>query len=196
MARISRDDVRFLVLEGLMVLFGVLAALFVDGWREDAQVARAVEAAMVRLDAEVEQNLAELDDLREVVEHRLSLLRGVKAELDGTTSLADHVATFEGFRTPDLNSAAWERSSRDFLANHMPDEYLHDAFVLYEWNEQFDALDAEINRLVYSELFFVPERASVALAISERIMAQQLTWARQVIPRYEAFLERYAKGPG
>lgn len=46
---ITRADVRYLVLEGLVVLFGVLIALLVDGWREELGRRDAADAAFQRI---------------------------------------------------------------------------------------------------------------------------------------------------
>lgn len=69
-------------------------------------------------------------------------------------------------------------------------DLLAEAFYLYEWNRQFDQIDREINRFVYSEVFYLPERLDTAIAISERIKEQLLAWASVAIPQFEAFLAR------
>jgi hypothetical protein len=52
-------------------------------------------------------------------------------------------------------------------------------------------LNGKVSDLVFSELFFSPERVGVASAIAERIMQQQMSWARQLLPRYDEFLAAY-----
>lgn len=182
-----RQDVRYLALEGLVVLFGVLFALLVDRVREERVQQDAADAAVQRLVVEVTQNLGELRDLKSVVQSRLSRLQALKGVAQ-PGGLSELLSQFEGFRTPDLSEGAWNRLSSSGAASSVDPDILMQAFYLYEWNRQFDQLDDEISRLVYSELFYSPERRSTALAISERIMGQELAWADEAIPHFEQFL--------
>lgn len=188
---LRREDLRFLTLETVMVVIGVLAALFLDRVREDAENAGAVAAARIRLVVEVEHNRGELRELAEVVSGRLDLLLGQRAAVRPGTSLAGLVGEFGGFRTAEFSDAAWDRLSRSRLGEMADPDLLRDAFYLYEWNAQFEDLNGKISDLVFSELFFSPERFGVASAIAERIMRQQMSWARQLLPRYDEFLAAY-----
>jgi len=162
----------------------------VDGARDSANQRRAAEAAQERVYREVRQNLVELQDLTEVVTERLERLRGLRDEEPEGLPLAELVGRFVGYRTPELSSAAWERLSGSQLADWIDAEVLEAAFFLYERIEAFDALDREINRLVFGELYFDPSSTTTAIAVSERIMQQQLVWAAELIPRHERFLSR------
>lgn len=178
-----------MALEGFVVLFGVLAALLVDRVREDVVQHRAARAAVDRLFEEVAQNLGEMRGLQHVASERLDSLRALR-DAPPDLGLSDLIGRFYGFRTPDLSEAAWERLSTSQLADSVDPELLSAAFYLYEWNHQFDRLDDQINRLVYSEIYYLPERRPTAIDVSERIMEQQLSWAAQAIPMFEAFLAR------
>ena len=186
--RSTKKGWRYLGLETLIVLFGVLAALFVDGARERASLREAAEAAEERVYREVRQNLEELQDLAEVVAARLEQLQALGAEDPLGVPLAEMAGRFGGYRTPELNSAAWERLSGSPLADLVDAGVLEAAFYLYERVEAFDSLDREINRLVFSELYFDPSSVAMAIAISERIMEQQLAWAADLIPLHQQFL--------
>lgn len=184
----SKEKIGHLALEGIVVLFGVLAALLVDGARERANERRAAEAAEERLFREVRQNLAELRDVTEVVSYRLERLRELRDENPQGVPLAALVGRFAGYRTPELSSASWERLSGSQFTDWIDEDVLEGAFYLYERIEAFDSLDREISRLAFGELFFDPSSTSIAIAISERIMEQQLVWAADLIPRHEQFL--------
>jgi hypothetical protein len=188
---IRRGDVRYLLLEGLVVLFGVLIALVVDGVRERAIQHAAADAAVARVILEVQQNLSEFQDLEVVVEERLSRLRALGSSPTASAGLSDLVDRFGGYRSPDLSEAAWLRLSGSDLADVVDQTFLTDAFHLYEWNRQYDQLDGEITGLVYSELFYLPSRTSIAIRMSGKLMEQQLSWAAQLIPEYQMFLERF-----
>lgn len=186
---IGRRDFRYLALEAVVVLFSIIAALFVDSARSEAARRASAVVGVERLMLEVEQNLHELRAMRDEVETRLGQLRAVRDD-PPAAGLAELIDRFQGYRTPDLAEAAWERLSGGDLAGEVDPDLLAEAFRLYEWNRQFDQLDQEISRFVYSETFYLPERLDTALAISERIKEQLLSWAAAAIPQFEAFLER------
>ena len=188
MGAIDRRDIRFLALESLMVLLGVLVALFVDEWRQASAADAEAEAAVLRLAEEVRQNLRELNELDSVAAYRLGLLDDLEPELDGSQSLASMVGRFGGYRSPDLARSAWERISTGQVADRLPAAFREDAFRLYALHRYFDRLDEHVDRLVFSEAFHEPSRAPIALAISRRIMAQQRVWAQEFVPKHEAFL--------
>lgn len=191
---ISRGDLRYLALEGLVVLFGVLAALVVDGWREEASRRSAAEQAVQRVVEEARLNLQELEDLFETVTERLEQLRSLEAEAPAGVPLSELMGRFTGYRTPDLREAAWERLFGSDLATLVDQDLINKAFYLYEWGSQFDGLTQEIYRLTYSEIFYVPEGRTTAILISKRIMQQQLSWAGDLIPLYQEFLSSARNG--
>ncbi len=187
---IGRKDFRYLTLESVVVLFSIVAALFVDSAREDAARREAADASVERLMLEVEQNLQELREVRDDVATRLEQIRVLRDHPPNDVGLAGLIDRFQGYRTPDLSEAAWEHISRGDLAGIVDADLLAEAFYLYEWNRQFDQIDREISRFVYSEVFYLPERLDTAIAISERIKEQLLAWASVAIPQFEAFLAR------
>lgn len=187
---IGRKDFRYLALESVVVLFSIVAALFVDSAREDAARRESADASVERLMLEVGQNLEELREVRDDVATRLEQIRALRDHPPNDVGLAGLIDRFQGYRTPDLSEAAWERVSRTELAGVVDPDLLAEAFYLYEWNRQFDQIDREISRFVYSEVFYLPERLDTAIAISERIKEQLLAWASVAIPQFEAFLAR------
>ncbi len=186
---VGRRDFKYLALEAVVVLFSIAAALFVDSAREEASRREAARADVERLTLEIERNLQELREMRDDVTTRLEQIRALRDNAPVDVGLANLINRFQGYRTPDLGEAAWERLSTSDLAGVVDPGLLADAFRLYEWNRQFDQIDQEISRFVYSEVFYVPERLDTALAISERIKEQLLAWAAVAIPQFEAFLE-------
>lgn len=137
---------------------------------------------------EVRGNLAELRDVDSVASRRLDSLAALRSDPSTQGSLAGLVDRFGGYRVPDLNKAAWERLSRSALADRLPADYVVAAFRLYSSHEYFDELNDQVNRLVFSELYHDPGRREMAAAISQRIMAQQVQWARESVALHEAFL--------
>lgn len=184
----NKRDRKYLTIEGVVVLFGVLIALVVDHARQQWLEDREAQIALSRVYLELDHNLTQLEDLQTVGTDRLARLRELRSIEGSEHSLADLMSRFSGYRTPDLNEAAWNRLVQSRLADSIDPQLLEQAFQIYEANQLFDGLDWEINRLVYSELFHSADKRPVAIAISERIMAQQLTWVAEQIPRYAEFL--------
>ncbi len=191
MMQVRRTDVRLIVLETGMVLVGVLAALFVDGWRESRRLDEEARGATNRLLDEVRVNLRELESLDSVVTERSARLRALEPELDGTTPLGALTARFGGYRSPDLSEGAWQRVSLGAVAEHVPPDMLEEAFELYALHRYFLGLDEQIGRLVYGEMNLDPARVRYAWAVALAIMEQQASWAREFIPHYRDFLSRW-----
>lgn len=193
MSTLRREDLRFLALEGLIVLFGVLAALMVENWREARETDRAVEAAMETLNAEVARNRDELVNVDSIVRNRRDRLLRIESEVDGSTPFSAYDGRFGGYSLAELDRSAWERASSTALATQMPAEYLRDAFVLYGRNEVLEQMSSRVFDLVFSETFHSPASARAAYGISLEIMNNQLAVLADLIERHEAFLERYAE---
>ncbi len=193
MKEIRRGDLKYLALEAVVVLFGVLAALLVDGVRAEAGRQEAAEEAVQRVFTEVAQNLDELLGLRDDVAGRLERLRAVGSDAPADVALVALTSRFGGYASLDLSEGAWERLSRSDLADSVDPELLEEAFYIYERHQWFEALTLEMYSLVFGEMFYLPERRSTAIAISEGIMEQQIRWANDLVPRYENFLSRAAR---
>lgn len=174
-----------------MVLFGVLAALLVDEWRQERELRAEAGAAMGSVVAEVRENLEELRGLDSVVTVRMGLLDGLEPRLDGTTPLASLAGRFQGYRTPELSDNAWRRLTVGRAADHVPGAFLQDGFAVYTFNAKFSDLEDETTRLVFGELNFDPGRVRTAWSIAREIMSQQVAWAEVSIERYQAFLDRW-----
>lgn len=186
-----RGELRRLLVDTLVVLIGVLAALVLNNIREDMLAERAARVATERLVQEVANNTEELRDAREVVQRRLSKLGKLQGDIPPGKSLKELVLQFNGFWSVNLNASSWEYLSRGALADSVDPQLLQDAIVLYKTNGSFDRLNDQIQSFVYSEAFVSPDKASAALEISETIMLQQLNWVDWLLPQYESFLERY-----
>ncbi|MGL6160097.1 hypothetical protein [Microbulbifer sp.] len=189
---IRQGDWRRLLVDTLVVLIGVLAALVLNNIREDVVAERAAREATARLVREVEQNAEDLRSVREKIERRLSALREMREQLPADKSLKDLIEHFRGYLAVELNASSWEYLSRSALANSVDPELLQEAFDLYSFNTQFDGLNGQIQDIVYSELFVSPDKTAAAIDISETIMGQQLRWMEEALLKYEKFLDRYS----
>lgn len=179
-----------------MVLFGVLAALLVDEWRQVWQARAESQVAMERVVAEVRANLTELLALDSVVTVRIGLMEALEPELDGSVALDALASRFHGYRVPDLSHQAWQRLTTGRIADQVPGDFLQDGFGIYSFNARFTRLESEMTDLVFSEANFDPRRVRIGWLTAHEIMIQQVAWAHASLPRYEAFLERWGDGPG
>ncbi|AMX01630.1 hypothetical protein [Microbulbifer thermotolerans] len=191
-----RADVRRLLLDTLVVLIGVLAALLVNNIREEMVAKQAAREATDRLLQEMALNAEELRSFREMVDVRLSALLDLRQELPADKSLRELIGRFHGYRILDLDDSSWEYLSHNALASSVDPELLHEAFALYSVNAQFEELNGRIHDIVYSELFVSPDKVLMAIDISEAVMRQQLRWADELLPKYERFLDRYSGEEG
>lgn len=187
-----RGEWRRLLVDTLVVLIGVLAALVLNNVREDIAAERAARGATSRLIQEVTDNAEALRDTREVTQRRLSALQELREQLPADKSLKDLVDRFHGYWVVELNASSWEYLSRSALADSVDPNLLQEAFALYKANRRFDQLNGQIQDFVYSEAFVSPDRTVTAVHISEAIMWQQLRWSEELLPEYEKFLERYS----
>lgn len=201
--KLPRDSLRFLLLEGVIVVLSVLLALFLEDWRQQRDLDARAEVAVEQITAEIRLNRAEIRELAEIVATRRTRLETVLASrIDGETPFADLVSELGGYRTPDLSRATWDRVNVSDFADRIPEDLRTDAFFAYAWAGQFDALTEKITDLVYSPLFFDPDQARVAGLISGRIMEQQLIWAgpwrsctMSSSPNTGADPDRWPRGP-
>lgn len=187
-----RGEGRRLLVDTLVVLIGVLAALVLNNVREDMLAQQAARGATERLIQEVATNAEELRNAREVVQRRLSLLRELQGDVPPGESLKDLVLQFGGFWSVSLEASSWEYLSRSALADAVDPQLLQEAFALYKTNGSFDRLNDQMGEFVYSEAFVSPDKTGVAIEISETIMLQQLNWVDWLMPQYEKFLARFA----
>ena len=187
--RIAPDTWFALGLEFFAIVIGVLFALAVDEWRDERQVRHLNAIAVERLNEEIRRNHAEITASVNIIEERYGRLAAMRIGTD--LPFDERVAQFSGFNFPDLKDSVWQRVSDDRLANRIESSYIDGAAELYNQNELLERLGLEISRLMVSEVYHDPARAPLALAISKRIMLQQIQWSREALARYEDFMQRH-----
>lgn len=189
-----RGERRRLLVDTLVVLVGVLAALFLNNIRENAVTDRAARAATERLMEEVARNAESLRATRTEVGWRMSRLEELKEQVPADKSLRDLALHFSGFWTVDLSTSAWDYLSRSALADAVDPALLQDAFALYKFNRSFERLNDQTQSFVLSEAFVSEEKTRIAIDASGIIMWQQVHWVDELLPQYEQFLARYSAG--
>ena len=192
MARLSKENIRYLLFEGVVVLFSVLLALMIDAWQEDRRGCQEVRENVQALNVEIRSSLEELQSFLGIVEGRHERLQPLEQRIDNSRSFASYTGDFGGYRVPDLDTSAWERMRQNPLMNRVDLEYLRDAFILYRWHDLMSGYDKQIIQMAYSELFFDPSRAFICYQITNSIMNEQMRVAQEMIDIYEDFLEKHA----
>ena len=192
MARLSKENIRYLLLEGVVVLFSVLLALMIDGWQEDRRERQEVRENVQALNVEIRSNLEALQSFLSTVEERHGRLLHLEQRIDNSRSFESYTGDFGSYALPDLDTSAWERMRQNPLMSRVDPEYLHDAFILYRWHDVMSGYDKQIIQMAYSELFFDPSRAFICFQITNGIMNEQMRIAEEMIDFYEDFLEKHA----
>ena len=188
-ARVRR--LQHLLLEGLVIVFSVFIALVAENLWAEREARRGVDEALEALVSEVVANADELERFGAVVSDRYERLLALASSIDGSRPFSEYVGGFGGYQLPDLDRSAWSRISIDPLANRIASAQLRDAFVLYRGQELLLGLDDEVTRLVFGPVHHDPEQALIAYGISERILWQQVQFAREVATQHRTFLEQY-----
>ncbi len=176
-----------LLLEGFVIVFSVLFALFVEDLRSESQARSEVSAALAALDLEVQGNLDELETFAAVVAERHDRLVALAPTVDGSRPFSEY--RFGGYPTADLELSAWARVSADPVANRMAPERVREAFLLYNYLEFLLKLDDQIRRLVFSPGFHDPAEAVLTYRVSEAILDEQIQYAQIMVSQHRAHLE-------
>lgn len=192
-SRIARTEspLRFFLLESLVVVFSVLAALGVDQWREERAQRALAREAMADVVEEVRANLRELEYTESVTRDRLERLRGLAPEIDTDRPYFEQLGSFPGYYTADLGVSAWERATTGTAGAHIPSDFYSDAFPVYRGTELLMSLEGRIQNLVFGPLVYEPSSAPVALRIADAILEQQIGWIDAYRGGFEAFLDEW-----
>jgi hypothetical protein len=92
-----RERIRWLGLEFMVIVLGVLSALFVDTWIDDRQDAERAEVYRQRLIADLESDIANLDAVRAYYESINGYGLLVLADLENKADLDDFALAFAAF---------------------------------------------------------------------------------------------------
>ena len=144
MAESKWGRLRHLLLEGFVIVFSVLVALFVEDLRSERQASNEVAEALAALDVEVRANLEELEAFGALVTERYDRLVALAPTVDDSRPFSEY--RFGGYRLPDLDLSAWARVSSDPVANRIAPERLREAFILYRGLDVLLAVDDQIPR--------------------------------------------------
>jgi len=139
------------VIEGSMILIGVLTALFVDSWREDIEFQSVVTATENNVIEEIVSNRERLEGYRAEFTTRQEQLEIWASAIDVNLGILYQVDSFPGIPNTFMNRSAWSMANNSQITEYIDHEFYDLAFELYATGEAMeDRLD-----IVLSVLFDV-----------------------------------------
>ena len=180
-----------LFLEGLMVFIGVLLAFIIEEWREDYQLQQEVDLARDRIYEELQTNYRFLQAFKVHVDERYEKIKAMDEMVDNTVPFVELRRHFIGFRFVQFQSSAWQRANANQLANHMDEDMLTEALIIYNWNDSLTEHNKRIDDVRFTSQFYDPEDARIAYEISKNFIGQQVYWAGEMEKLYRQFFDHF-----
>ena len=179
-----------LLLEMLMVMIGVLLALLVDEWREDRQLARAVDLTRDRILGEINENREALNDHSQRIRERYAKLQAWQSTLDLSKSFREQ-SGFPGIPFVFLNDAAWSRANSSDITNFMDSRIIEEAHVLYKSNDMVMNASTPLLDLIYSPVAWETGQTQVVYNVVEDIYQEVISQVQQSLNAYDEFAEAH-----
>lgn len=145
----SSETWKTAIIEGSMVLVGVLLALFVDSWREDLEFRDLVEVTEARIVEEIASNRDRLTSYREDFVERQEQLVVWGGGLDLNRGILYQLESFPGIPSTFINRSAWSMANNSQITEYIDHEFYDEAFQLYANGE---ALEGRLD--IALEIFF------------------------------------------
>lgn len=187
MANSSKLDWRKAGAEVAAIVFAVLLALWLEGWREDLERQERAEEFLVRIHAEVSQNRTDL--MGAVVENaeRIDGLGVVLADNDVTLQRIAPFLEISGGATID---AAWQSAQMTMATSDMPVETVAVLSALYDTQAYYANYLQSFFHQFTDLVVAAQNEESSRTAIQTLRLHLQITndLAEQTIRRYDNFL--------
>jgi len=191
------------LVEGVLIVFAVVLGFIANEWREDVADRRAADAAMGRVVAEIEANIAALEDVvgyhEAVVERigaQLAAIEAGAAPADGVLFDAVIAVMDRGVNAPGLSSFAWEHAQQHGRLDTLPYERVAAVARVYEM--QGNGVSATWRQIV--ELLFAgpeimrAEDLRPSLRFTQIGFAELASQERFLISQYERLLLEMGEG--
>jgi hypothetical protein len=177
-----------LAVEAVSVVFAVLLALAINEWRQGREEARVAADALARLRTEIQQNH---DNLAGVLDQQEEALDGLGTAIDDLQAGRRPQGGFAfNFQTEQVRNAAWETALLTQAVRFIDYEEVSRAADVYELQELVNAgVQRVLDRM--SALGAGDDEQLVRdLQLVRGAATQLLSLERQLVERYERFLER------
>lgn len=189
------DTWKTAIIEGSMVLVGVLLALFVDSWREQREFQDLVEVSESQIIEEIGTNRQRLITFRENFERRDVRLEEWGDSLDTNQGLLAQLDGFPGIPGIFISRSAWTMANNSQITEYLNHEFYDDAFQLYAFAESLeDRLDLALG-LLFDVRGFDENFTTDLLQILKLYFEDFIDNTDDLIRRHDSFLEEFGLAP-
>lgn len=184
-----KEQAPTLAVEAVSVVFAVLLALGINGWRQRSADAKLARDAMARIRTEITQNQ---ENLEGVLGAQSAEIDALAATIDRFTATEPTSGTVEfSFRTEQLPNAAWQTAMMTQAVRFIDFEVISQASAMYELQ---DMVNQNVRRVLDSMATAGVGGKEQVVANLQRLHAsaqQLLSLEEQLLARYRTFLERF-----
>ena len=162
------------IVEGVLIVFAVVLGFIVNEWRETVADRQAATDAMIRVAAEIEDNVAQLEAVVAYHESVVSLIDERLAEIEAADGPVRGIVFDEfprvlprGVNAPGLSDFAWTHAQQHGQLDVMPYELVATTARIYEMQA------ASSTRAHWQ----------VSLARAEACLAREHLWSPRIAPK-------------
>ena len=116
------------------IVFAVLLALWLEGWRDDAELQARADDALVRIRAEITSNRADVADSNR---QNLANMDGIRKAIAAGPADIDRLAAFMAISSASINDSAWTSTKMTDVLAKMPVETVGKLAALYDTQTYF-----------------------------------------------------------
>lgn len=185
----SRFEWRKAGFEVFAIVFAVLLALWLEGWREDVERQERADLFLDRIRAEISQNR---ENLKETIQQHEEYMAGLEAAIkEGDTSI-ETVGPFLQIEGSATNSSAWQSAKMSQSISQMPPETVADLASIYDTQAYYG------NYLAFFFQNYTDLATAIEMGDASKLHARKFyrhldvtnTLAEQLLRRYDAFLQQ------
>ena len=125
------DTWKAAIIEGAMVLVGVLLALFLDSWREDVEFQTRVDVTEAKIVEEIRGNRDRIVEYKADFRRRAVQLAEWGEALDPEIGILRQLDGFPGIPSTFINRSAWSMANNSQITEHLDYAFYDAAFELY-----------------------------------------------------------------
>ena len=169
------------------IVFAVLLALWLEGWREDVELQQRADDHLTRIRAEITENRSSVQS--SIIDHR-ALIEGLDAALDADGINMNDVGPYLKIEGGSTSDASWRSAQLSQSINQIPLETMGNLAALYDTQAYY------IDYLNYFFQQYVDMVTEIEAAPSNRVLIRKFrqhlsitnVLAEQLLDRYDTFL--------
>jgi len=180
-------DWRAIGFEVVAIVFAVLLALWLEGWREDIERQERAQDFLARVHTEVQQNYTELSEA--IVEND-EQIAGLSAALNDNDFSLDRIGPFLRISGGSTVSSAWQSAQMTRAIAAMPVETVAQLAVIYDTQAYYannlqSLFDHFADLVVASQNEATQREAVMRMVLRLQVLND---FAEQTVRRYRRFL--------